>query len=79
MVLNSTGVAQAALGPGIGSINMSAPAGVAFDGGGNIYVVDSGYNRIQKFNSSGDFVEMFAGSATGAAGSGVGQFNYPCE
>ena len=29
--------------------------GIAIDSSGNVYVADSGNNRIQKFDSNGDF------------------------
>jgi sugar lactone lactonase YvrE len=48
------------------------PGGIAIDGSGNVYVVDSGGNRIQKFNSSGVYQSQF-----GSAGSGEGEFNFP--
>lgn len=46
------------------------PYDVAIDSSGNIYVLDSGNNRVKKFNSSGVFQSQF-----GTAGSGDGQFN----
>jgi sugar lactone lactonase YvrE len=48
------------------------PWGVAVDSSGNVYVADSGNQRIQKFNSSGEFITKW-----GTFGSGDGQFNYP--
>ena len=48
------------------------PIGVAIDSSDNIYVVDSGNNRVQKFNSQGTFI-----IAWGATGSDEGQFNSP--
>ncbi|HQM74001.1 MAG TPA: NHL repeat-containing protein [Candidatus Saccharicenans sp.] len=48
------------------------PAGVAVDGAGNIYVLDSGNNRIQKFSPDGKFLASF-----GRFGQGPGEFNYP--
>jgi len=39
---------------------------------GNIYVSDTGVNRIQKFNSEGVFVTKW-----GTEGSGDGQFTFP--
>ncbi|MDY6932635.1 MAG: VWA domain-containing protein [Spirochaetota bacterium] len=35
------------------------PEGVCFDEAGNIYVVDSGNHRVQKFNNDGDFILKF--------------------
>ena len=45
------------------------PAGIATDGAGNVYVADTGNQRIQVFNSDGAFLERFGGP-----GSGPGQF-----
>jgi DNA-binding beta-propeller fold protein YncE len=57
-------------GSGIGQF--SFPSAVALDSGGNVYVVDTGNNRIQKFNSNGDYLSEWGGSGTGN-----GQFNHP--
>jgi tripartite motif-containing protein 71 len=40
---------------GAASGEMSQPSGVAVDSGGNVYVVDHGNNRVEKFSSSGIF------------------------
>lgn len=48
------------------------PAAVAVDRGGNIYVLDSGNNRIQKFSPDGKFLASF-----GRFGQGPGEFVYP--
>ena len=45
---------------------------MAVDGSGNVYVVDNGNHRIQKFTSSGTYLTQW-----GSYGSGDGQFNYP--
>lgn len=50
----------------------NTPHGVAVDPGGNVYVADTGNNRIQKFDSSGKFV-----TAWGAYGIANGQFSFP--
>lgn len=55
-------------GSGLGQFNQ--PTGVAIDIAGNVYVVDSGNNRIEKFTSSGTFISSF-----GSFGSGL--FNQP--
>jgi DNA-binding beta-propeller fold protein YncE len=49
-----------------------APAGMAVDAEGNVYVADSGNHRIQKFDSALNFLGAF-----GSAGGGDGQFNEP--
>jgi len=48
------------------------PADIAIDSQNIVYVADSGNNRVQKFDSSGNFLGMW-----GTAGSGDGQFNSP--
>ncbi len=57
---------------GTGNGQLKAPAGLALDAKGNIWVADKGNNRIQKFNEKGEYVSKF-----GTAGSGNGQFNQP--
>jgi DNA-binding beta-propeller fold protein YncE len=47
------------------------PLGVAVDASGNLYVADSGNNRIQRFDTAGNV------TAWGSYGSGPGQFDYP--
>jgi sugar lactone lactonase YvrE len=42
------------------------------DGQGNVYVADSGNDRIQKFGSSGKFLSKW-----GSSGKGDGQFSHP--
>jgi len=49
-----------------------APASMALDAEGNVYVADSGNHRIQKFDSALNFLGAF-----GSAGGGEGQFNEP--
>lgn len=66
--------------PGTGAGEFASPTGIATDPSGNVYVVDSGNNRIQKFNSSGVPVNSFSGgtsNALGSIGSGDGQFDGP--
>ena len=48
----------------------NSPFDIAVGKSGNIYVADSGNNRIQKFDSNGNFL-----STWGTTGSGNGQFN----
>jgi hypothetical protein len=57
---------------GSGDGQLFTPRAVATDSAGNVYVADTGNNRIQQFDSSGAFIRKWGGS-----GSGAGQFNYP--
>jgi len=59
-------------GYGIGTGSFDKPVDVAGDGRGNIYVVDSGNNRIQMFDSFSNFV-----LAWGSYGAHTGEFNNP--
>ncbi len=55
-------------GPGV----LSYPKDIAFDGEGNLYVVDSGNNRIQVFAPDGRLIDSW-----GEEGDGPGEFNEP--
>jgi DNA-binding beta-propeller fold protein YncE len=57
---------------GNGKGQFEHPSGVAVDQSGNVYVVDSGNNRIQKSDSNGNFITMW-----GSGGSDKGEFNHP--
>ena len=57
---------------GTGNGQFSVPQGVATHASGDVFVADSGNNRIQKFDNNGVFV-----TAWGSAGSGNGQFAFP--
>ncbi len=57
---------------GSGNGQFNDPEGIAVDSSGNIYVADSGNNRVQKFNKNGVYQSQF-----GSGGSGNGQFQYP--
>ena len=46
--------------------------GIAFDKEGNVWISDSNNNRVQKFNSKGEYLTQF-----GSFGSGNGQLHYP--
>ena len=59
-------------GYGILSGLFNQPGGITLDNSGNVYVVDSGNNRIQKFDSNGNLLLLWGGS-----GSATGQFNQP--
>jgi tripartite motif-containing protein 71 len=48
------------------------PAGLAVDASGNVFVVDEGNNRIQKFDANGKFITKW-----GTTGSGDGQLEEP--
>ena len=48
-------------------------AGITIDENNNVYVIDPGNHRIQKFNSDGAFITKW-----GRYGSGDGEFNSPC-
>ena len=55
---------------------LNEPLDITFDSSGNLWVVDNGNNRIQKFDQSGNFVSKFGSpcvmnSDNSAAGSGV--------
>lgn len=69
-----------------------APAGIAVDASGNVYVADSENNRIQQFNTSGNFIRTWgvgvqdgtnefqvctSGCEGGTGGGAAGQLNYP--
>ena len=48
----------------------NTPDGIAIDSQGNLYVMDSGNHRIQKFDSDGNFITMW-----GSEGRNDGQFD----
>ena len=57
---------------GTGNGAFNHPYGIAVDADDYVYVTDMGNNRIQKFDSSGEFVASW-----GTGGSGNVQFNMP--
>ncbi|MGE5700872.1 MAG: SMP-30/gluconolactonase/LRE family protein [Arthrospira platensis] len=57
---------------GSGNGQFNQPRGVARGSGGNVYVVESGNNRVQEFNEKNEYVLQF-----GTAGTGTGQFKGP--
>ena len=59
---------------GTGAGEFNEPRGVALDDDGNVYVVDSANDRVQKFNQCGDFIAEF-----GSSGTGTDQFILPFD
>ena len=57
---------------GAGAGQFSGPHGIEVDDDGDVYVVDTGNNRIQKFTSDGVFLMKW-----GTFGTGPGQFDHP--
>jgi tripartite motif-containing protein 71 len=57
---------------GLGNGQFIRPTGIAIDSSGNVYVLDSGNNRVQKFDSGGTFIK-----AWGEQGTADVQFNSP--
>ena len=55
--------AWGSLGSGGGQFNY--PSGIALDGAGNIYVTDSGNNRIVKMATNGTVLTTWGNSGTG--------------
>jgi|GEM_PF-832498 len=55
-----------------GQAQFSNPQGTAVDAAGNVYVVDTDNDRIQKFNAEGVFLDEW-----GSTGFGSGQFSSP--
>jgi sugar lactone lactonase YvrE len=48
------------------------PAGIALDSQGNLYILDTGNHRVQKFGPNGRYLASF-----GRQGQGPGDFSYP--
>jgi tripartite motif-containing protein 71 len=61
-----------ALGSGDGQLK--APGDISLAANGDLFVVDRGNNRIERFNQEGKFVSKF-----GSEGTGNGQFKRPCS
>ncbi len=55
-----------------GLVGPITPADVATDAAGNVYVADTGNDRIQKFTAAGAYLTQW-----GSAGSGSEQLNGP--
>lgn len=63
--------------PGTGNGQLSGPAGVAVDdSSGDVYVVDEGDNRVEKFDGNGVYLSQLNGSGNPAIPAG---FNGPTE
>ena len=68
--------------PGTGPGQFNFPRAVAVDADGNVYVADSGNNRIVVFGPDGGFLREWGSTCKldtgeGCANGGVGQFNEP--
>lgn len=63
---------------GSGDGQLNAPDGIAVDGNGHVFVVESGNHRVQKFTVDGVFVAKWGGVGSGAAAI-AGKFNDPEE
>lgn len=73
-VLNTSGVVTNTIGtPGTGNGQFDGPEGIALNGSDDVYVVDRGNHRVQRFTAA-----TFAYAAqTGGLGPGNGTFNGP--
>jgi DNA-binding beta-propeller fold protein YncE len=70
---NSSGVYQSQFGKkGTGNGEFESPQGIAIDSEGNILIADTGNNRIQEFNSAGEFVRKYSGEGENALKSPAG-------
>jgi sugar lactone lactonase YvrE len=57
---------------------VNGPRDLAVDAAGNIYVAEDGGNRVDEFDSNGNFIRRWGRQfGNGAAGSGPGQFSNP--
>jgi len=56
------------------SAQLNAPAGLAIDSGGNLFIADSRNNRIRRVSASG-VITTFAGTGTSSNGGGPGVYN----
>ena len=59
---------------GTGDGQLKTPGDIAIAANGDLFAVDRGNNRIERFNQEGKFVSKF-----GSLGSANGQFNRPCS
>ena len=58
--------------PGSGDGQFNGSYGIGIDSSGKVYVVDNGNNRVQKFDSNGNFIAKW-----GSNGTADGQFEGP--
>jgi len=56
------------------TVTFYMPQDITLDGDGNLYVLDTGNHRIQKFSPGGEYL-----ATLGRNGQGPGEFNYPCS
>lgn len=61
-------------GAGTGDGQLVGPGGMTVDPSGNLYVADTGNERIQKFDKEGNFITKW-----GLQGSGPGEMNWPSD
>jgi sugar lactone lactonase YvrE len=54
----------------VGSASVSSPGGLAFDNGGNLYIADTGNNRIRRVDPSGIITTLAGGGTTGLGDGG---------
>lgn len=54
------------------NVAFNLPSDIVLDDAGNMYILDAGNGRIQKFDSEGKFLASF-----GREGQGPGEFNFP--
>jgi sugar lactone lactonase YvrE len=59
---------------GSGNGQFNGPLGVAVDRAGDVFVTDSGNNRVEEFSATGQYITQF-----GSSGSGTGEFSRPAE
>jgi hypothetical protein len=65
----ATGCQKGIAGPESGQL--SNPLGISLDSASNVYVVDSGNHRVQKFSAEGEFLLMFGGGVNQTSGGDV--------
>jgi sugar lactone lactonase YvrE len=77
-IAGAAGISGSTDGPAL-SARFNAPAGIAVDGAGNVFVADTGNNMIRKLSADGT-VSTFAGVMSAGLADGVGagaRFNQP--